>query len=41
LLTIDNNTSIPNGPTAVSVTPAPEMVISQDGYSVAILTLKP
>ena len=41
LLTIDNNTSVPNGPAAVSVTPAPQMVISLDGYSVAFLTLTP
>jgi len=41
LLTIDKNTDVANGPTATSVTPASQMTITLNGYSVGILSLKP
>jgi hypothetical protein len=41
LLTIDKNTSVANGPTATSMTPASQMTITLNGYSVGILSLKP
>jgi hypothetical protein len=41
LLVIDKNTSLSTGPTATPVTPAAQVTISLDGYSVAFLTLKP
>jgi hypothetical protein len=41
LLTIDKTTSVSSGPTAAAVTPAPQMTITLNGYSVAFLTLKP
>ncbi|MGO9087214.1 MAG: hypothetical protein ACLP6G_20160 [Terriglobales bacterium] len=41
LMIIDTNTSVASGPTASSVTPAPQMTISLGGYGVAFLTLKP
>jgi len=40
LLTIDASTSVSNGPTAESVTPAPQITIPLNGYGVAFLTLK-
>lgn len=40
LLTIDANTSVTTGPTAVSVTPAPQITVTLNGYSVSFLTLK-
>src|SRR5580693_3448367 len=40
LLTIDKNTSVANGPTATSMTPASQMTITLNGYSVGILSLK-
>ncbi|HWY21653.1 MAG TPA: glycosyl hydrolase [Candidatus Acidoferrum sp.] len=40
LLKIDANTSVVSGPTATSVTPAPQMTVSLNGYGVAFLTLK-
>jgi putative glycosyl hydrolase len=40
LLTIDANTSVSTGPTAVSVTPQVQMTVSFNGYGVAFLTLK-
>ena len=40
LLTIDSGTSVTSGPTATSVTPAPQMTVSLTGYGVAFLTLK-
>jgi hypothetical protein len=40
LLTIDANTSVSAGPTATSVTPAPQMTVVFNGYGVAFLTLK-
>jgi hypothetical protein len=41
LLMIDDTTSVPDGPTPASVTPAAQMTISFDGYGVAFLALKP
>jgi hypothetical protein len=41
LLTIDLNTSATTGPVAAAVTPAPQMTMTLNGYSVAFLTLKP
>jgi hypothetical protein len=41
LLTIDKNTSVTSGPMAAAATPAAQMTITLDGYSVAFLTLKP
>jgi hypothetical protein len=40
LLTIDKNTSVATGPVPAAVTPAAQMTLSLDGYSVAFLTLK-
>ena len=40
LLTIDATTNVSTGPTAVSVTPAPQLTITLNGYGVAFLTLK-
>jgi len=40
LLTIDKNTSVSSGPVAAAVTPAGQMTITLEGYSVAFLTLK-
>ena len=41
LLTLDKNTSVANGPLAVTVTPSAQMTISFDGYGVSFLTLTP
>lgn len=41
LLVIDKNTSVSSGPVAAAVTPAAQMPVTLDGYSVAFLTLKP
>ena len=41
LLTIDQSTSVATGPVATAVTPAAQMTITLNGYSVAFLTLKP
>ncbi len=41
LLTIDSTTSPTTGPTPAAVTPAPQMTLTLNGYSVAFLTLKP
>jgi hypothetical protein len=41
LLTIDENTSVTNGPAASSVAPAAQMTLTLNGYSVGFLTLKP
>jgi len=41
LITIDKDTSVTNGPTATSVTPAGQITLNLDGYSVGILTLRP
>ncbi|HUA16435.1 MAG TPA: glycosyl hydrolase [Verrucomicrobiae bacterium] len=41
LLTIDANTNPNGGPSATSVSPAPQITITFDGYGVAFLTLKP
>ena len=41
LLIIDQNTSVPDGPAATSVTPASQMTITLGGYGVAFLTLTP
>ena len=41
LLTIDKSTSVNSGPTATAVTPAPQITITLNGYSVAFLSLKP
>jgi len=41
LLTINKTTSVSSWPTAAAVTPAPQMTITLNGYSVAFLTLKP
>ena len=40
LLTIDANTNVTSGPTAVSVAPSPQMTVTLNGYGVAFLTLK-
>ncbi len=40
-LTIDANTSVTSGPTAVSVTVAPQMTVTVGGYGVEFLKLKP
>ena len=37
LLTIDKNTSVATGPVAAAVTPAAQMTLSLNGYSVAFL----
>jgi len=41
LLVIDKDTSVANGPTQTTVTPAAKITIGLNGYSVGILTLKP
>ena len=41
LLIIDKDTSVADGPAATSVTPAAQMTIDLNGYSVGFLTLKP
>ena len=41
LVTIDQSTSATSGPVATSITPAGQMTISLNGYSVGLLTLKP
>jgi len=41
LLTIDKDTNVASGPVAAAVTPAAQMTITLNGYSVAFLTLKP
>ena len=41
LVTIDKNTSVTSGPIAASLTPAPQITITLNGYSVAFLKLKP
>ena len=41
LLTIDKNTNVASGPVAATVTPAAQMTVTLDGYSVGFLTLKP
>jgi len=41
LVTIDLNTSAATGPVAVAVTPAAQVTMTLNGYSVAFLTLKP
>jgi hypothetical protein len=40
LLTIDATTSVSAGPSAVTVTPSPQMTVTLNGYGVAFLTLK-
>jgi len=40
-LMIDKDTSVASGPVATGVTPAPQMTITLNGYSVAFLTLTP
>ncbi len=41
LLVIDKDTSVSSGPTATSLSPAAQMTIPLNGYSVGFLTLKP
>jgi hypothetical protein len=41
LLVIDKDTSVGDGPTATPVTPAAQITIGMNGYSVAFLTLTP
>ncbi len=41
LLIIDQDTNVTSGPTASSVTPAAQMTMNLNGYSVGFLTLKP
>ena len=41
LLTIDKDTPVAGGPVVAAVTPAAQMTITLNGYSVAFLTLKP
>jgi hypothetical protein len=41
LLVIDANTSAASGPSPTSVTPAPQMPVTLNGYGVAFLTLTP
>jgi hypothetical protein len=41
LLTIDSSTNVANGPTASTVTPAAQMTMTLEGYSVGFLTLTP
>jgi hypothetical protein len=41
LVTIDSSTSASTGPTPVAVTPAAQITLTLNGYSVAFLTLKP
>jgi hypothetical protein len=40
LLTIDASTSVTSGPIATTVTPAPKMTLTLNGYGVAFLTLQ-
>src|SRR6202790_4101727 len=40
LLTIDANTNVVSGPVASTVTPAPQISVTLNGYGVAFLTLK-
>lgn len=40
-LTIDASTNLATGPTAVTVTPAPRLTVTLNGYGVSFLTLKP
>jgi len=41
LLTIDKDTSVANGPTETAVTPAAQITVTLNGYSVAFLRLTP
>jgi hypothetical protein len=41
LITIDLNTNAGTGPTPTTVSPAGQMILTLNGYSVALLTLKP
>ncbi len=41
LVVIDNRTSVTNGPVSTSVTPAAQITIPLNGYSVGFLSLKP
>jgi hypothetical protein len=41
LLMIDKNTNTTNGPVAASVTPAGQITVTLNGYSVVFLALKP
>ncbi len=41
LLVIDKDTNVTTGPVATTVTPAAQMMITLNGYSVGFLTLKP
>ena len=41
LVTIDKNTSVSTGPMAATVTPAPQINLTLNGYSVVFLSLKP
>ncbi len=40
LLTIDANTNVATGPTATSITPAPQIPVTLNGYGVVFLTLQ-
>jgi len=40
LLVIDANTNVSTGPTATSITPAPQIAVTLNGYGVAFLTLQ-
>ena len=40
LLVIDANTNVSTGPTATSITPAPQITVTLNGYGVAFLTLQ-
>jgi hypothetical protein len=40
-LTIDANTNVASGPSAVTVMPAPQMTINMGGYGVTFLKLVP
>ena len=41
LMVIDKSTNVTSGPTASSLTPAPQITMDLNGYSVGFLTLKP
>jgi hypothetical protein len=41
LVTIDQTTNVSSGPVAAAVTPGSQIPITLNGYSVALLTLKP